>query len=156
VATPNELKKVLGGAAYFLTGVTHFSSIRPARGRFSGPGLDWEGAFLVLGVGNGRQAGGGHPLCPEAMLNDGLLDVRILPQLPPDEVHTALAALLHEGLDALRRQLVVARLPWLEIETDELLQINLDGEPISDRHFRFEIMSERLAVKLPAGCSLVA
>ena len=31
VATPNELKKILGSAAYFLTGVTHFSSIRPAR-----------------------------------------------------------------------------------------------------------------------------
>jgi lipid kinase YegS len=156
VATPNDLKKVLGGAAYFLTGVTHFSSIRPARGHLSGPGLDWEGAFLVLGVGNGRQAGGGHQLCPEAILNDGLLDVRVLPQLPADEVHAALAALLHEGLDAVRRTLVSARVPWLEIVTDEPMQINLDGEPITDRRFRFEIGPMRLPMKLPPNCPLLA
>ena len=109
VATPNDLKKILGSAAYFLTGVSHFSSIRPARGRLSGPGLTWEGAFLVLGVGNGRQAGGGHQLCPQALLNDGLLDVRVLPQLPTEEIPAALSALLREGLDAVRRTLVSAR-----------------------------------------------
>jgi len=156
VATPNELKKVLGGAAYFLTGVTHFSSIRPARGRVSGPGLEWEGAFLVLGVGNGRQAGGGHPLCPQALLNDGLLDVRVLPQLPADDVQAALAALLREGIDAVRRTLVSARVAWLEIATEDPLQINLDGEPITDTHFRFEIASQRLRMKLPPGCPLLA
>ena len=83
--TPNELKKVLGGAAYFLTGLTHFTSIRPEHGRFSGPGFTWEGPFLILAVGNGRQAGGGHQLCPEALINDGLLDVRVLPKLPNAE-----------------------------------------------------------------------
>ena len=155
VATPNELKKVLGGAAYFLTGVTHFSSIRPAHGRLSGPGLEWVGSFLVLGVGNGRQAGGGHQLCPEAILNDGLLDVRVLPQLPPDEVPAALSALLRDGLDAVRRTLVGARLPWLEITTDEPMQINLDGEPITDTHFRFEIVPGRLQMKLPPECPLL-
>ncbi len=156
VATPNDLKKLLGGAAYFLTGVTHFNSIRSAHGRLSGPGLDWEGAFLVLGVGNGRQAGGGHQLCPQAILNDGLLDVRVLPHLPPEELHAALSALLHDGLDAVRRTLVSARVPWLEIVTDEPMQINLDGEPITDRRFRFEIGPKRLRMKLPPNCPLLA
>jgi lipid kinase YegS len=155
VATPNELKRTLGGAAYFLTGVTHFSSIRPARGRLSGPGLEWEGSFLVLGGGNGRQAGGGHQLCPEALLNDGLLDVRVLPKLPPDEVPAALSALLREGLDAVRRTLVSARVPWFEINTNEPLQINLDGEPITGTHFRFEIVPQRLQMKLPPDCALL-
>ncbi len=94
VATPNELKRILGGAAYFITGLTHFNSIRPASGRLAGPGFDWQGAFLILAVGNGRQAGGGHPLCPEALLNDGLLDVRLLPRLANEEIPAALATLL--------------------------------------------------------------
>jgi lipid kinase YegS len=156
VATPAELKKILGGAAYFLTGLRHFSSIRPERGRLVAPGLAWEGAFLVLGVGNGRQAGGGHQLCPQALLNDGMLDVRVLPQLPAAEVHEALAALLREGLDGVRHSLVSARVPWLEIATDEPLQINLDGEPITNTHFRFEIMPRRLPMKLPPDCPLLA
>ena len=61
VATPNALKNILGAAAYLVTGLTHFTSIRPAQARMCGPDFKWEGAFLVLAVGNGRQAGGGPP-----------------------------------------------------------------------------------------------
>jgi len=156
VATPNELKRVLGGAAYLVTGLTHFASIRPARGRMTAPGFAWEGAFLVLAVGNGRQAGGGHPLCPEALLNDGLLDVRILPKLPNDELPQALRDLLRDGLDAVHRSVVGARVAHLEIETDEELQINLDGEPTTGTRFRFELLPRRLPMKLPSDCPLLA
>ncbi len=155
VATPNDLKKLLGGAAYFLTGVTHFSSIRPAHCRLTGPDLLWEGELLVLGVGNGRQAGGGHQLCPDAIINDGLLDVCVLPRLPPDELPEALRALLHEGLTAIRRTVVSARVPWIEITAAEPMQINLDGEPISDTHFRFEVFPQRLSMNLPPDCPLL-
>jgi len=155
VATPAELKKVLGGAAYLLTGLRHFSNIKPEHGWLSGPGFAWEGSFLVLAVGNGRQAGGGHRLCPDALLDDGLLDVRVLPKLPREELPEALRSLLRDGLDGVRRELVGARLPLLEIETDEPLQINLDGEPLTDTRFRFEVLPRRLRMKLPAGCPLL-
>jgi len=155
VVTPNELKRVLGGAAYLLTGLTHFSSIRPEHGRFSGPGFAWAGAFLVLAVGNGRQAGGGHQLCPAAKLDDGLLDIHLLPQVPKEEIPEALRLLLRDGIAGVRRALVPARLPWLEIETEESLQINLDGEPLTSTRFRFEILPRRLSMRLPAGCPLV-
>jgi lipid kinase YegS len=154
-ATPNELKRVLGGAAYLLTGLTHFSSIRPEHGRLSGNAFAWEGAFLVLAVGNGRQAGGGHQLCPEAMLDDGLLDVRVLPQLPKEEIPEALRILLRDGIEGVRRTIVGARVPWLEIETGDSLQINLDGEPLTGTRFRFEALPRRLPMKLPAGCPLL-
>ena len=155
-ATPNELKKVLGGAAYLLTGLTHFSSIRPEHARLSGPGFSWQGPFLVLAVGNGRQAGGGHRLCPEALLDDGLLDVRLLPQVPKEEIPETLRVLLREGLDGVRRTLVGARVSWLEIETEEDLQVNLDGEPLTDKKFRFELLPRRLQMKLPSDCPLLA
>ena len=100
VETPQELKKLLGGAAYLLTGLTHFNSIRPERGRLAGPQFTWEGDFFVLAIGNGRQAGGGHPLCPDALLNDGLLDVRLLPKVPNEELARALRGLLRQGRDA--------------------------------------------------------
>jgi lipid kinase YegS len=156
VATPNDLKRILGSVAYLLTGLAHFSSIRPARGRLSGPGFAWEGAFLLLAVGNGRQAGGGYQLCPEALLHDGLFDVRLLPQLPGEEIPDALSALLREGLDALQRTLVNARVPRLEIEAEEPLQLNLDGEPMTNTRFRFEVLPRRLPMKLPPGCPLLA
>jgi lipid kinase YegS len=156
VATPPELKKLLGGVAYLLTGVTHLTSIRPERGRLSGPGFAWEGPFLVLAVGNGRLAGGGHPLCPEALVNDGCFDVCVLPKLPDNELPHALRGLLRDGPAAIHRSVVGARVAHLEIETDEALQLNLDGEPVSGTRFRFEILKQRLPMKLPDGCPLLA
>jgi lipid kinase YegS len=156
IATPNEMKKILGRVAYLVTGLTRFSDITPAQGRLLGPGLKWEGMFLILAIGNGRQAGGGHQLCPEALVDDGLLDVRVLPRLPADEIPVAFRALLNEGTEGIRRSLVSARVAWLEIEADEPLQINLDGEPIESTRFRFDVMPQRLVLKLPADCPLLS
>lgn len=155
VSTSEDLKKALGGAAYLLTALTQFNSIRAAHGRLSGPRLSWEGDFLVLAVGNGRQAGGGHQLCPQALLNDGLLDVRVLPQLPAEEIPQTLRTLLHEGFDAVKRTLVDTRVASLQINADETMQINLDGEPISDTHFELEVLPGRLRLHLPENCPLV-
>jgi diacylglycerol kinase family enzyme len=64
--------------------------------------------------------------------------------------------LFRGGLDAVQRTVVGARVSQLEIETDEALQINLDGEPITGTRFRFELLPQRLPMKLPADCPLLA
>jgi lipid kinase YegS len=155
VATPNRLKAILGSAAYLVTGLRHFTSIKPAHARVWGPDFEWDGAFLVLAVGNGGQAGGGHQLCPKAMINDGMLDVSLLPRSPNEEIADVLDALLHEGLDAVRRTIVSARVPWLQIESAEVIQINLDGEPIAETHFRFDSVPGHITMKLPLDCPLL-
>ena len=140
VETRPELKKLLRGAAYLVTGLAHLSELRPVEARFSAPGFSWSGRLLVLAVGNGRQAGGGHVLCPGAVLDDGLLDVSILPDVPRADRAAALHVLLHEGKLALWRHAVTARLPWLELESPEAIQLNLDGEPLSGTKLRFEVL----------------
>jgi len=154
VETRPELKKALHGAAYLITGLTHLAELRPVKARFTGPGFSWAGELLVLAVGNGRQAGGGHVLCPEALLDDGLLDVNILPSLPRRERAAAFSALLREGKPALWHQVVNARLPWLELEAPDAIQVNLDGEPISGTKLRFEVLPGALEVCVPAGSPL--
>lgn len=66
VETPEGMKKLLGGLAYLITGVTKLATIEPQTARFTGEGFDWQGAFIALGIGNGRQAGGATvvPGCP--------------------------------------------------------------------------------------------
>lgn len=151
VETRPELKKALHGAAYLITGLTHLAELRPVEARFTGPGFSWAGELLVLAVGNGRQAGGGHVLCPNALLDDGLLDVNILPNPARGQRAAALQALLREGKVALWRQAVSARLPWVELEAPEALQVNLDGEPISGTKLRFEVLPGALQVCAPEG-----
>jgi diacylglycerol kinase family enzyme len=81
-------------------------------------------------------------------------DVRLLPPLPAEEIPRAVGVLLGEGLDALSRTLVRARVPGLKIETEEPLQINLDGEPLTGTKFDLDVLHRRL--RLPPGCPLLA
>lgn len=152
--TSEELKQILGQAAYLVTALTHFDGIRPARGVFWGPEFLWEGEFLLLAVGNSRAAGGGYQLCPLAYLNDGLLDVRLLPDLPAEEVPNALGLLFGDGLDAVTT-VIGAAVTKLYVESEEPIQINLDGEPITSNRFRFELLPRRLPIILPPLCPLI-
>jgi lipid kinase YegS len=151
--TSEDLKKVLGGAAYLFTGLSRFSELRSAYGELHGPDFKWEGEMLALGIGNGRQAGGGHVLCPQAVADDGLLDVSILPA--PTELVGTLKDLLAGGL-GLDRMFVRARLPWVEIKSSQGLDINLDGEPLQGDSLRFEALPRALRVHLPAHSPLLS
>ena len=79
VETDPELKRRLGGMAYLLTGISHFAELSANRGSFRAEDFFWEGRFVAVAIGNGRQAGGGVPLCPEALVDDGLLDLMSCP-----------------------------------------------------------------------------
>ena len=149
--TSEDLKKVLGGAAYLFTGLTRFSELKAAYGELEGPDFHWKGELLALGIGNGRQAGGGHVLCPGAMADDGLLDISILPA--PQEVVGTLRTLMTDG--GMDNLFVRARLPWVEIKVAEGLYINLDGEPLKGDDLRFAALPKALRVRLPVNSPLV-
>ncbi|HTO19706.1 MAG TPA: lipid kinase YegS [Pseudomonas sp.] len=151
--TSEELKKVLGGGAYLLTGITRFAEVRSAFGRFHGPDFDWQGDFLALGIGNGRQAGGGHALCPNATITDGLLDLCLIPA--PQDVGETLRVLLGGGMLGLDAVAITARLPWLEVEAPAGLDLNLDGEPLHSARVRFAVRRQALRLHLPADSPLL-
>ncbi|MGA4634131.1 lipid kinase YegS [Pseudomonas solani] len=151
--TSEDLKKVLGGAAYFLTGLTRFSEVHSAFGRFKGPDFEWEGEFLAVGIGNGCQAGGGHVLCPRAKVDDGLLELCIVPA--PQDVVGTLGTLLSGGIGGVEAVSVSARLPWVEVEAPEGLDMNLDGEPMECSKVRFNARRNALRLHLPNGSPLL-
>lgn len=150
--TSEDLKKVLGGAAYLFTGLSRFAELSAAYGELQGPGFHWHGELLALGIGNGRQAGGGHELCPGALADDGLLDISILPA--PQELVGTLKNLLAGGL-GIDNLFVRARLPWVEIKASRGLDINLDGEPLQGDTLRFTARPGALRVHLPEDSPLL-
>lgn len=154
VETDEGLKKMLGGLAYLITGIAKLGRIEPVAARVRGPEFEWQGDFIALGIGNGRQAGGGQALCPDALIDDGLLDLTIVPELS-GEVAATVGTLVKDGKHAaLDRVATRARLPWVELEADQSLILNLDGEPVQSRRFRIECVPGRVRLHLPAACPL--
>lgn len=154
--TQEGMKKALGGLAYVISGLARVGRIEPSRARFEAEGFAWSGDFIALGIGNGRQAGGGQVLCPDAAIDDGLLDITLVPTLD-GEVAATLGTLIAEGKQAaLERVSTRLQLPWLAISADAPLTLNLDGEPLEARAFRIECVAGRLRMHLPPGCALLA
>jgi lipid kinase YegS len=155
VETDDGLKKMLGGLAYLITGISRLGRIEPIQARLHGPDFSWEGGLIALGIGNGRQAGGGQALCPDALVDDGLLDLTVVPELS-GEVATTLGTLVTSGKGAaLERVAVRAQLPWLEIDCPEPITLNLDGEPVESRHFRIDCVPGRVRMHVPASSPLL-
>lgn len=155
-STPIELKRALGSLAYLLTGMSQFTSIAAVEGRIRAPEFDWQGEFMVLGVGNGRQAGGGHELCPQALLDDGLLDLNLLPKTDQQTLSQILQYFMLDDGTILQNQMLHRRVPWLEIEAEQMMNINVDGEPFSARHLRFETIPGKLHCHLPRSAPLLS
>ena len=159
--TNEGLKRMLGGLAYLVTGMAKLGRIEPIEARITGPSVDgasfeWCGGFIALGIGNGRQAGGGQALCPDAVIDDGLLDLTIVPSLE-GEVGSTIGTVLSEGrAAALERVAERRQLPWVIIEAPQPFTLNLDGEPVESTRFRIDCVARRVRVHLPAACPLLS
>lgn len=149
VETPSEVKKLLGSISYLLTGVRQMTDLQSYSATISGPHFAWRGDFYAIAIGNSRQAGGGFQVCPQALINDGLIDLMVVPDMPRSQLLTLLGD-LRNGELAGDDQVIYAQLPWLEVHTTEELQINLDGEPQKGRDLRFEAVSGRIQFHLPS------
>lgn len=148
--TPDKLKAVLGGASYFIHGLMRMDTIKADSCEIRGPGFEWSGDALVIGIGNGRQAGGGQPLCPEALINDGLLQLRLL---IAEELLPALLASVFSGEK--NKNVIETSLPWLDITAPHDITFNLDGEPLSGKNFHIEIIPNAIQCRLPPNCELL-
>jgi len=156
VETDEGLKKVLGGLAYLVTGISRLGRIDPIQARGRAPGFEWACGFIALGVGNGRQAGGGQVLCPEALIDDGVLDITVIPELS-GEVASTFAALVKGGKrGALEQVAERVQAPWVEIEAEAPLTLNLDGEPVQARHFRIDCVPGRVNLHVALDSPLLS
>ncbi len=147
--TPETIKAVLGGVAYFLTGLAALPSLSPVPVQLRSGAWEWQGKVHVLAIGNGKQAGGGIPLCSQASLTDGLLDLMILPENQETDLISLFTSLLRLHLPATGHQTIYRQVPHLTLEAREPIQINLDGEPLLGSHFRFDVLQHALRFHLP-------
>ncbi len=148
VETDPFAKKVLGGAAYLVSGLGRLGELRTLHARFTAESFDWSGEIIAMAIGNGRRAGGGIELCPEALIDDGLLDLTIIPAVESGGMPAIVEAVLQHGLDGLREQVVSAQVKDIQIECPQELSLNLDGEPMSGERFEVAIRPKAIRFHL--------
>jgi lipid kinase YegS len=152
-STPPELKRLLGGAAYTLMGAILAARFKPYAGRLILPDREFSGASIVAIVANGRLTGGGKPVAPRALLDDGLLDVLVIGAISAANFTQALRELLSLSPDG--EFISYWQVPWVEFRPDQPIPLNLDGEPASLDSPRFEAVTGALRLVVPANCALV-
>ncbi|EPG6464636.1 lipid kinase YegS [Citrobacter freundii] len=148
--TPEKLKAALGGVSYFIHGLMRMDTLKPDVCDIRGEDFHWQGKALVIGIGNGCQAGGGQQLCPTALINDGLLQLRIF---TGEELLPGLLSALTQSED--NPNIIEGASSWFDIRAPHEITFNLDGEPLSGQEFHIEILPEALRCRLPPGCPLL-
>ena len=157
-STPKRLKRLLGGGAYSIMGAVKAWRHRSYQGTLNWGAGEVEASLLLLGLGNGRQSGGGQLLAPKARLNDGYLDVLMvrdfssmtkLPQLMEE-----LKSFPAEGEFVsyfATRKITVTSYP-----KEACWPLTLDGEARHFEAFSAEVEPLALSVAMRADSALLA
>jgi diacylglycerol kinase (ATP) len=74
----NRMSWPHGRARYNLAIVAELRTFRPVPFVLELDGERWESAAMLVAVGNAPSYGGGMRVCPDAVMDDGLLDVMVL------------------------------------------------------------------------------
>jgi len=152
--TPPELKQLLGPAAYAVMGAILAMNVHHYRGRLTLPDREITGSGPVAVVGNGRQAGGGLQVTPRARVDDGLLDVFTVRDIPPLALLTAARELQELSPDG--EYINYWQTPWAEVHTEEAIPVNLDGEPMEFSSVRYEAVPRAIRFIVPPNCPLLS
>ncbi len=142
-------KKHVKGILPYLYGVLqtirHFKSIHVKLSVEDGPTEEKD--ILVLAVANGRFIGGGIPIAPRAIPDDGLLDVLVVDTMKKGRMLSVLPGLLKGKIESFP-ETKHQRVKSLHLESDHI-RINIDGEIVTMDHADITIKPSSLLLYRP-------
>ncbi|MFO7894007.1 MAG: YegS/Rv2252/BmrU family lipid kinase [Longimicrobiales bacterium] len=146
---PSDAKSLLGPLAYLVTGVQKLPELEPSPARFTTPdGEQYDGDIMMFAVGNGRRTGAGTLVTPEAELDDGELDVMIVPGMSRVDF-MAMAPRIRAGTHVGDPKIPYFRTARLEVEYGEDLAVNADGEGVAADAYTYEVTGETITIRVP-------
>ena len=137
VAAADKLR--WGVFAYWMTAIAKLVDLRPYHVELQLDEVPVTADVYGLAVANGRYLGGGFPIAPQAMLDDGLLEITAIPQLPTLEL---LAAGLEYALEQPHhsQRLASFRARTVLVRATPELPFSVDGEPTRVMDAKFEVL----------------
>ena len=102
-------------------------------------------SFSAISICNGAFYGGGFNIAPKSKLTDGILDVYYIEKMPKIRMIPLLLKLKkgkHEG----KRKVHKFRTNHIELELEEEITFNVDGEKLTDRKFVIDILPQAISI----------
>jgi diacylglycerol kinase (ATP) len=145
----NETSKALGGkASYVWATVTVFARWQNGEVRVRVDGESRTSRMHDVVVANGRYFAGGMMMLPEAEPDDGLFDVLTIGDLTKRDLLLTLPK-TYRGKHLPHPKAEVLRGSVVEVDADEPLPVELDGEQPGTTPVRFEIVPRALRLRVP-------
>ena len=122
-----------------------FANFRFKKMRFKTKVKNINEEFTILSVCNGGYYGGGFNIAPKSKLTDGLLDIYFgekMSKLVMIPMLLKLKSGKHEG----KRRIHKFRTNHVEIELDENITFNVDGEKLTDKKFIIDVLPKEITV----------
>lgn len=141
----DQSKSQWGPVAYWAAAVSALQDLpaRHVRIRYDGDALEAE--VYGFAICNGRTVGGGFPVADDALLDDGRCDLVLLPVQPLSQaLRAAFDTLLR--LDSGEDRLIRRKAASIEIESDEPLELSIDGDTEQRTHLALRTGERRCHV----------
>jgi diacylglycerol kinase family enzyme len=132
-------------AIYFYNLLTSLFSYKNTVATITADGETFTNKIFSLNVGNGRYCGGGMRQTPEALPDDGLLDVTVLREMGRIEIIRNLK-LLYDGSILSHHKVDGYRVRNLHVESESILYVEADGESLGHTPVSFTVIPGALKV----------
>lgn len=113
-----------------------------------------EGIDVAFAVQNGKTYGGGFKICPNALPNDGMLDLCLSVKKPSLPHSLALFGLIRFGGHTHSRMLTLRKVRHIEVEFtgEDQPPCQADGEELVADRYVIDVVPRALEVIVPPGC----
>jgi diacylglycerol kinase (ATP) len=148
-----RLKTLAGKLAYLIGGAQVLIDYEPVHARLRRAKGDVDMALYAFAVCNSRLVGGGRLIAPDALIDDGELDVCLIQAMPTLEFMTLLRR-VSEGDHVDDDRVAYFRTRELELNFDRPIKVNFDGQVLEAERCRYGIMphaAQFLGLQKPIG-----
>jgi len=140
----NRMTWPSGRSRYSLAIIAELRTFRPVPYALELDGETWETEAMLVAVGNGASYGGGMRVCPDAQLDDGLLDVTVLGPIGKPEFLRVFPT-VYKGTHVHHPAVTVRRARQVVL-TSPGVTAYADGERVSVLPMNVEAMPDALRV----------
>ena len=149
-AVDTELKSLAGKFAYLIGGAQVLLTHETVLTRISTPaaGVPSELELHAFAVCNSRQIGGGRLIAPDAVVDDGLLDVCLIETMPWLDF-IGLLRRVSTGDHVDDERVHYFRVPSIDLDFPRALKINTDGQVLEARRCEYRVLPQAIRVLVP-------